>query len=61
MKLQDNDYKVWLKDLKENFKSIQQKAVIAVNQQLLLFYWTLGREITLKQAEKNGAVIFWSS
>jgi len=53
MKLQDNDYILWLKDLKENFKSIQQKAVIAVNQQLLLFYWTLGREIILKQAEKD--------
>lgn len=42
-------YQRWLKTLKANFRSVQQKASISVNQQLLLFYWELGKEIVDRQ------------
>jgi len=49
----DNDYVSWFKDIKRKVNSLQIKAALAVNVELLSFYWDLGREITEKQATKN--------
>ena len=43
------EYKKWVIDLKTKVRQIQLKAVVAVNQQLLAFYWELGTEIIQKQ------------
>ena len=43
------EYKNWLKDLKLRIRSVQLKAAISVNRELLQFYWELGAEIVQKQ------------
>lgn len=50
-KLKTNQYKNWLKDLKQNFQKTQIKAHIQVNSTLLTFYWQLGSDIIQKQKE----------
>ena len=47
--LNNNDYKNWLKDLKSKIQQSQIKAALAVNSQLILLYWELGRQIVEKQ------------
>ena len=43
------EYKQWLTDLKTKVRQAQLKAVVTVNQQLLMFYWELGTDIVEKQ------------
>ena len=43
------DYKEWLKELKTRVRSVQLKAAVAVNQELLSFYWELGTAIVERQ------------
>ncbi len=45
----DPSYKQWIFDLKEKVRSAQLKAAVAVNTQLILLYWDLGKTITEKQ------------
>lgn len=40
-----NDYKVWLVDIGKRFKRSQIKAAVKVNEEMLIFYWELGRDI----------------
>jgi len=47
--LRDDKYKQWLTNLKAKVKQAQLKAVVTVNQQLLMFYWELGVDIVEKQ------------
>jgi predicted nuclease of restriction endonuclease-like (RecB) superfamily len=51
--LQNSDYKSWLKDLKQKVLHTQIKAAIKVNSTLLQFYWELGEEIVLRQAQAS--------
>ncbi|GAW87527.1 hypothetical protein bplSymb_SCF09803P001 [Bathymodiolus platifrons methanotrophic gill symbiont] len=51
--LQNNEYKHWLKDLKQKVLQSQLKAVVKVNSTLLEFYWELGEEIVLRQAQAS--------
>lgn len=43
------EYKDWLKELKQRVLQVQLKAAVAVNTELLEFYWELGSEIVEKQ------------
>ena len=43
-------YREWVGDLKARFRSVQLKAAVAVNTELLGFYWQLGNDIVAKQA-----------
>lgn len=54
----DNDYISWLKHIKKRFKHTQIKASIKVNDEMLRFYWSIGKDIVTMQAESNGAVLF---
>ena len=45
----DNAYKDWLIELKQKVRTAQLKAAIAVNTELILLYWELGKMITEKQ------------
>lgn len=47
--LKNNDYKNWLVDLKQKIQQSQIKAALAVNSQLILLYWDLGKQIVEKQ------------
>jgi len=49
----NNEYKHWLKDLKQKVFQSQLKAVIQVNSTLLQFYWELGEEILQRQSQAS--------
>ncbi len=51
--IQQADYSNWLIDLKQKIYSSQQKAIFAVNKELVLLYWQIGTEI-LERQEKQG-------
>jgi len=51
--LHNNEYKHWLKDLKQKVLHSQLKAVVKVNSTLLEFYWELGEEIVLRQSQAS--------
>jgi predicted nuclease of restriction endonuclease-like (RecB) superfamily len=53
MNLQDQSYKQWLTELKGKIRSSQIKAAIAVNTELILFYWELGNMLSVKLAQSN--------
>lgn len=41
----DNNYKNWITDVSMRFKNSQIKAAMKVNEEMLRFYWTLGKEM----------------
>ncbi len=45
----DNAYKDWLIELKQKVRTAQLKAAVAVNTELIMLYWELGKMITDKQ------------
>jgi predicted nuclease of restriction endonuclease-like (RecB) superfamily len=45
----NNDYKLWLTDIKSKIRSSQIKAALAVNAELINFYWELGKMISEKE------------
>ena len=49
MKVLNIEYKNWLVELKSKIRSTQIKAVIAVNNALISFYWELGKSINEKE------------
>ncbi len=46
-------YGAWLASLKTRIHSAQQRAALAVNRELVLLYWQIGRDILTKQAEQG--------
>ncbi len=49
--LQNKEYFQLLQEIKSRVKSAQIKAVISVNQELILLYWDVGKMITGRQAK----------
>lgn len=49
----DKKYLDWIKSLKQKFRQVQLKAAVKVNNELLNFYWQLGKEIAQKQKETS--------
>jgi predicted nuclease of restriction endonuclease-like (RecB) superfamily len=49
----DNEYKNWINELKLKVRSAQIKAAIAVNKELILFYWDLGNMLSEKIKTSN--------
>jgi predicted nuclease of restriction endonuclease-like (RecB) superfamily len=46
-------YADWLADLKGRIHTAQQRATLAVNRELVLLYWRIGRDILARQAEQG--------
>ena len=46
-------YADWLADLKGRIHTAQQRATLAVNRELVLLYWQIGRDILARQAEQG--------
>src|SRR5579883_2538806 len=44
-------YGAFLKDLKDRIRSAQVKAGLAANRELVLLYWTIGRDIVAQQQQ----------
>ena len=49
----DDDYALWIADLKQRYRTAQVKASVRVNAEKLLFNWQLGRDLVLKKAEER--------
>ena len=47
----DAAYIEWLQSLKAKIKSVQLKAVVSANQEIILLYWEFGKELYEKQEE----------
>jgi len=46
-------YADWLAELKARIHTAQQRAALAVNRELVLLYWQIGRDIRARQAEQG--------
>ena len=46
-------YADWLADLKGRIHTAQQRAALAVNRELVLLYWQIGRDILARQASQG--------
>ncbi|MBS4019008.1 MAG: DUF1016 family protein [Dechloromonas sp.] len=46
-------YTDWLADLKTRIHTAQQRATLAVNRELVLLYWQIGRDILARQGEQG--------
>ncbi len=55
----DKEYKNWIKGLSNRYRTAQIKSAVAVNTEMLRFYWELGGDIVALQAEnKYGSKFF---
>ena len=50
---QSNGYAALLGDLKERIRSARLRAALAVNQELVLLYWSIGRDILARQLDEG--------
>ena len=46
-------YADWLTELKTRIHTAQQRATLAVNRELVLLYWQMGRDILARQAQQG--------
>ena len=46
-------YAEWLGELKNRIHNAQQRATLAVNRELVLLYWQIGRDILARQASQG--------
>ena len=49
----DKDYTEWIKQLGTRYRRSQIKVAIKVNEEMLRFYWELGRDIVMRNAENK--------
>ncbi len=47
------DYKDWVKSISARYRQCQIKAAVSVNRELIAFYWSLGKDIVEREAEKT--------
>ena len=55
------DYKEWVKSISARYRQCQIKAAVSVNRELISFYWSLGRDIVEREAEKTYGSGFYAS
>ena len=49
----EQSYQDWLNQLKIQIRSSQQRAILAVNQELVLLYWQIGQNILQRQDQQG--------
>lgn len=49
----DAEYQTFLAEIKRRYRSSQLKAVYAINHEMIMFYWQLGKQIIEKQSLTN--------
>jgi predicted nuclease of restriction endonuclease-like (RecB) superfamily len=57
----DDEYKLWLKEIKSRYRNSQIKASVKVNDELLKFYWSLGRDIVAMHADSHYGSTFFDT
>lgn len=53
MPVTNNDYAIWLSDLKSRITGARSRAALAVNAQLIQLYHSIGQDILRKQVEQS--------
>lgn len=51
--ISNNEYQDWVASLKAQVRSSQQKASLAVNSELIMLYWSIGKQISEKQTQSG--------
>ena len=54
----DKNYVKWLSDLRKRIRVAQLKAAVKVNEGMLKFYWSLGKDICEKQKQHKWGANF---
>ena len=49
----DKEYIEWLNFIEARYSQCKIKAAVSVNRELIAFYWDLGKEIVVREAEKR--------
>lgn len=49
----DQEYVLWLNEIKARYRNAQIKAAVKVNAEQLLFNWQLGRDLVMRKAEER--------
>ena len=57
----DKNYVQWLKELSTRYRRSQIKAAVKVNQEMLCFYWELGRDIVERDVENKYGSSFYAT
>ncbi len=59
--IQDKDYLNWIKELSKRFMQSQVKAAVRVNQEMLRFYWSLGKDISERKMDNKYGSHFYEN
>lgn len=57
----DKNYKKWIADVSKRFRESQLKAAVKVNEEMLHFYWTMGRDIVKMSNEAKYGSRFYNT
>lgn len=57
----DKEYKNWISDVSKRFRKSQLKAAVKVNEEMLRFYWTMGRDIAKMSNEAKYGSQFYNT
>ena len=57
----DAEYAAWIEDISKRFKASQIKAATKVNDEMLRFYWSLGKDISEREASNKYGSNFYKS
>jgi len=49
----DKEYAKWIQGLSAQYRNMQIKAATKVNQEMLMFYWSLGKDIVEMKTENK--------
>ena len=57
----DDEYRRWIQELGDKYRNSQIKAAIKVNNEMLLLYWHVGKEISEKYSESKWGSKFFNN
>lgn len=57
----DDDYLAWVKTLCERYRTSQVKAAVKVNEEMLRYYWLLGKDIAERGDENKYGSAFYAT
>ena len=49
----NKDYRAWVETIKKRYKQSQTRAVLKANQEMMSFYWQLGKDIVEMRVEEQ--------
>lgn len=56
----DREYTEWISDVSKRFRQCQVKAAMKVNDEMLRFFWSLGRDMEKKKSDYAWGSRFYS-